>query len=61
MDITGITKSNQTGSTTTLKIPSKKGWKLMDSLREKVTVLARENAAQNVYMGNQFFALRKAR
>lgn len=39
---------------------SKKGWKLTDSLRERITALAKEDAAQNVYTGNQFLALRKS-
>ncbi|MCM1541463.1 MAG: hypothetical protein NC121_09385 [Blautia sp.] len=60
MDITGIAKSHQMGSTSAEKASSKKGWKLTDSLREKVTALAKEDAAQNVYMGNQFLALRKS-
>ncbi len=42
------------------KASSKKEWKLTDSLRGKITALAKEDAAQNVYMGNQFLALRKS-
>ena len=60
MDITGITKSHQTNSTAAGKASSKKKWKLSDSLREKITEYAREDAAQNVYMGNKFLALRKS-
>ena len=60
MDITGIAKSHQVNNTATAKASSKKEWKLTDSLREKVTALAQEDAAQNVYMGNQFLALRKS-
>lgn len=60
MDITGITKNHQTGSTAAGKASSKKGWKLSDSLREKITEYAREDAAQNVYMGNKFLALRRS-
>ena len=48
MEITGIKNIHPS---------SEKGWKLTDSLREKVTALAREDAAQNVYMGKQFLAL----
>ena len=56
MDITGIAKSYQTN-----RMPSsRKEWKLSDSLREKITEYAREDAAQNVYMGNKFLALRKS-
>ncbi len=60
MDITGIVKSHQTNSTAAGKASSKKSWKLTDSLREKITEYAREDAAQNVYMGNKFLALRKS-
>ncbi len=60
MDITGIVKSHQANSTAASKASSKKSWKLTDSLREKVTALAREDAARDVYMGNQFLALRKS-
>ena len=57
MDITGIAKSHQAGIP---KKSSKKEWKLSDSLRDKITEYAREDAAQNVYMGNKFLALRKS-
>ena len=60
MDIAGIAKSHQTNSTEVGKASSKKEWKLSDSLREKITEYAREDAAQNVYMGNKFLALRKS-
>ena len=55
-----MAKSHQTGSAAVGKASSKKGWKLSDSLREKITEYAREDAAQNVYMGNKFLALRKS-
>ncbi len=60
MDITGIAKSHQAGIQKSGKKSSKKDWKLSDSLREKITEYAREDAAQNVYMGNKFLALRKS-
>ena len=60
MDITGIAKSHQTGIQKSGKASSKKEWKLSDSLQEKITEYAREDAAQNVYMGNKFLALRKS-
>ena len=53
MDITGIAKSHQAG------IP-KPSSKLSDSLREQIAGYAREDAAQGVYMGNKFLALRKS-
>ncbi len=46
MDITGIAKNHQTNSTAAGKASSKKGWKLTDSLQEKITEYAREDAAQ---------------
>ncbi len=60
MDIRGIAKSHQTNNTPAGKSSSKKGWQLSDSLLEKITGYAREDAAQNVYMGNKFLALRKS-
>ena len=57
MDITGIAKSHHAGIP---KPSSKKEWKLSDSLREQIAGYAREDAAQNVYMGNKFLALRKS-
>jgi len=60
MDITGIAKSHQTGIQKSGKASSKKDWKLSDSLQEKITEYAREDAAQNVYMGNKVLALRKS-
>ena len=56
MDITEIAKSHQAS----IQKPAKKDWKLSDSLREKITEYAKEDAAQNVYMGNKFLALRKS-
>lgn len=56
MEITGI----KAGHLSAGKTSAKKEWKLSDSLREKVTALAKEDAAQNVYMGNKFLALRKS-
>ena len=60
MDITGIAKSHPTGIPKSGKASSKKDWKLSASLQEKITEYAREDAAQNVYMGNKFLALRKS-
>lgn len=42
------------------KASSREDWKLSDSLREMITEYAREDAAQNIYMGNKFLALRKS-
>ena len=56
MDITGIAKSHHAGIP---KASSKKEWKLSDSLRERIAEYAGKDAAQNVYMGNKFLALRK--
>ena len=60
MDITGIAKSHQANRIATGRLSSKKDWKLSDALREKITEYAREDAAQNVYMGDQFLTLRKS-
>ncbi|HBA46902.1 MAG TPA: hypothetical protein DCZ91_03700 [Lachnospiraceae bacterium] len=60
MDITGIAKSHQASIRKTGKASFKKGWKLSDFLREKITKYAREDAAQNVYMGNKFLSLWKS-
>lgn len=60
MDIIGIAKSHHTKSIATGKPSSEKEWKLSDSLREKITEYAKEDAAQNIYMGNKFLALRKS-
>ncbi len=56
MEITGI----KAGHLAAGKASSKKGWKLTNSLREKITEYAREDAVQNVYMWNKFLALRKS-
>ncbi len=60
MDITRIAKGHYAGIQKTGKPSSKKEWKLSDSLREQIAEYAREDAAQNVYMGNKFLALRKS-
>ena len=60
MNITRIAKSHRTGSTTVGKASSRKDWKMSDSLREKIIEYAREDAAQNVYMGKKFLSLRKS-
>ena len=57
MDITGIAKSHHADIQ---KASSRKEWKLSDSLREQIAGYAREDAAQGVYMGNKFLALRKS-
>ena len=60
MDITEIAKSHHVEIQKMGKASSKKEWKLSDSLREKIAEYAREDAAQGVYMGNKFLALRKS-
>lgn len=60
MEITGIKEGDFAGKQKSGKASSKKDWKLSDSLREKITEYAREDAAQNVYMGNKFLTLRKS-
>ena len=58
MNITGIAKSHQTGIP---KASSRKEWKLSDSLREQIAGYVRDDAAQGVYMGDKFLALRKSK
>ena len=60
MDITGIAKSHQANRIAAGKPSARKEWKLSDSLREQIAEYAREDAAQSVYMGNKFLALRKS-
>ena len=60
MDIAEIAKSYQTYSQKTGKASSKKDWKLSDALWEQIAGYAKEDTAQNVYMGNKFLALRKS-
>lgn len=60
MAVTEITINNRTGCTVAGKAASKKKWKLSDSLREKIIEYAKEDAAQNMYMGNKFSILRKS-
>jgi hypothetical protein len=60
MDITGIAKNYHAGIQKAGKASSQKEWKLSDSLRENIAGYAREDAAQGIYMGNKFLALRKS-
>ena len=56
MDITGIAKSHQAD----IHKAGKASSKLSESLREQIAEYAREDAAQGIYMGNKFLALRKS-
>lgn len=60
MSIAGITISSRVDGAAAGKKSSRKDWKMSDSLREKVIEYARADAAQNVYMGKKFLALRKS-
>ena len=42
------------------KTSEKNKWKLTDSLKEKIVELAKKDAKNNIYMGNEFMNLRKA-
>ena len=42
------------------KISEKSKWQLTDSLKEKIVELAKKDAKNNVYMGNEFMNLRKS-
>ena len=41
------------------KSDDKNKWKLTDSIKEKITELAKKDAKNNIYMGNEFMNLRK--
>ncbi len=60
MNISEVTVRSRAAGTAAGKTSSKKEWKLTDSLREKIIEYAKSDAAQNVYMGNRFLALRKS-
>ena len=57
MNVTEVAKSHHADIP---KASSRNEWKLFDSLREQIAGYAREDAAQGVYMGNKFLALRKS-
>lgn len=59
MNITATIKSSQIKYVGAGKIAFRNNWKLSDSLREKITEYAREDAVRNVYMGDKFLDLRK--
>lgn len=42
------------------KTSEKNKWQLTDSLKEKIVELAKKDAKNNIYMGNEFMNLRKA-
>ena len=47
-------------SSSVKKTSEKNKWQLTDSLKEKIVELAKKDAKNNVYMGNEFMNLRKA-
>lgn len=47
-------------SSSAKKTSEKNKWKLTDSLKEKIVELAKKDAKNNIYMGNEFMNLRKA-
>ena len=47
-------------SSSAKKTSEKNKWQLTDSLKEKIVELAKKDAKNNVYMGNEFMNLRKA-
>lgn len=47
-------------SSSAKKTPEKNKWQLTDSLKEKIVELAKKDAKNNIYMGNEFMNLRKA-
>lgn len=47
-------------SSSVKKTSGKNRWRLTDSLKEKIVDLAKKDAKNNVYMGNEFMSLRKS-
>ena len=47
-------------SSSAKKTSEKNKWQLTDSLKEKIVELAKKDAKNNIYMGNEFTNLRKA-
>ena len=47
-------------SSSAKKTSEKNKWQLTDSLKEKIVELAKKDAKNNIYMGNEFMNLRKA-
>ena len=59
MGITEITRNSRTEYAAREKTASRQEWELSDSLKERIIEYAKEDAAQNVYMGSSFLSLRK--
>ena len=53
-------KVSGSSSSSIKKTSEKNKWKLTDSLKEKIVELAKKDAKNNVYMGNEFMNLRKS-
>ncbi len=57
----GMNLSNIMGSAdTSVVAASKNKWKLTDSLKDKIAEMAKKDAQNNEYMGNEFKSLRKS-
>lgn len=53
-------KVSGSSSSSVKKTSEKNKWQLTDSLKEKIVELAKKDAKNNIYMGNEFMNLRKA-
>jgi len=53
-------KVSGSSSSSVKKTSEKNKWQLTDSLKEKIVKLAKKDAKNNVYMGNEFMNLRKS-
>ena len=53
-------KVSGSSSISVKKASEKNKWQLTDSLKEKIVELAKKDAKNNIYMGNEFMNLRKA-
>lgn len=53
-------KVSGSSSSSVKKTSEKNKWQLTNSLKEKIVELAKKDAKNNIYMGNEFMNLRKA-
>lgn len=60
MDVSNIINALKVSGSSVKKTSEKNKWQLTDSLKEKIVELAKKDAKNNVYMGNEFMSLRKS-
>lgn len=54
MDVSNIINAVKVSGSSVKKTSEKNKWQLTDSLKEKIVELAKKDAKNNVYMGNEF-------